>query len=86
MRYIDERHARRAHLERVLEDPGHRLGFVWGLLDPVSGAPIAARLRARRPGSPFVALDDVGHYPQLEAPQRCGPALLRLLDDLGTRT
>ncbi len=82
IRYIDERHARRAHFEAVLEDRRHALGFVWGLLDPVSGAPIARRLRERLPDAPFVALDDVGHYPQIEAPERCAPALLRLLSEL----
>jgi pimeloyl-ACP methyl ester carboxylesterase len=85
IRYIDERHARRAHFERVLEDPRHPLGFVWGLLDPVSGAPIADRLRARRPGAPFVAFEDVGHYPQLEVPERCAAALLHTLEAAGAR-
>jgi pimeloyl-ACP methyl ester carboxylesterase len=40
------------------------------MLDPISGAHMAERIRQRRPDAPFVALDDVGHWPVLEAPDR----------------
>lgn len=79
IRYIDERRRHRARWERALEQGDVPLAFVWGLLDPVSGAPIAERLRQRRPSAPFTALDDVGHYPQLEAPERTADAILRFL-------
>lgn len=78
IRYIDERHRHRARWEHALEHDSTPMAFVWGLLDPVSGAPIAERLRARRPQAPFVALDDVGHYPQLEAPEAVVAAILEL--------
>jgi pimeloyl-ACP methyl ester carboxylesterase len=40
------------------------------MLDPISGAHMAERIRERCPDAPFIALDDVGHWPVLEAPDR----------------
>ena len=54
--------------ERALETTGVPLRFVWGMADPVSGAPIATRLRERIANVDLVALDGVGHYPHLEVP------------------
>jgi pimeloyl-ACP methyl ester carboxylesterase len=79
IRYLDERRVHRARWEAPLERGSVPLAFVWGLRDPVSGASIAERLRQRRPSAPFTALDDVGHYPQLEAPEITADALLRFL-------
>jgi pimeloyl-ACP methyl ester carboxylesterase len=52
----------------ALEGTDVPLAFVWGMLDPVSGAHMAERIRKRLPGAPFLALDDVAHWPALEAP------------------
>ena len=52
------------------------LAFVWGMLDPISGAHMAERIRARMPDAPLLALDDVGHWPALEAPERVLDAVL----------
>jgi pimeloyl-ACP methyl ester carboxylesterase len=46
------------------------------MLDPVSGAHMADRIRERVPSARFVALADVSHWPQLEAPDRVAEALL----------
>ncbi len=51
------------------------LAFVWGMLDPISGAHMAERIRARLPAAPFTSLLDVGHWPALEAPARVVAAL-----------
>lgn len=83
IRYLRERRRYSERWQSQLESGAVPLGFVWGQLDPVSGAPIFTRLRERRPQAPCVALEDVGHYPQIEAPERVGPALLRLLAELG---
>jgi pimeloyl-ACP methyl ester carboxylesterase len=67
------------HTERwvgALETTDVPLAFVWGMLDPVSGAHVAARIRERLPGAPFTALADVGHWPPLEAPRRVAAAIL----------
>jgi pimeloyl-ACP methyl ester carboxylesterase len=52
------------------------LSFVWGMLDPISGAHMAERIRERLPDAPLLALEDVSHWPQLEAPERVTQALL----------
>jgi pimeloyl-ACP methyl ester carboxylesterase len=69
-----ERHARR--WVDALEQTDVQLAFVWGMLDPVSGAHIAERIAERLPHAPLLTLDDVAHWPQLEAPERVSAALL----------
>ncbi|HEX4483971.1 MAG TPA: hypothetical protein VH081_09295 [Solirubrobacteraceae bacterium] len=46
--------------------------------DPVSGAHMAERIAERLPDAPLLALADVAHWPQLEAP---GSVLAALLAD-----
>ena len=75
IRYIEDR---RRHSERwtgALERTDVPRTFVWGMLDPVSGAHMAERIVERVPGRELHALADVGHYPQLEAPLRTGMLL-----------
>jgi pimeloyl-ACP methyl ester carboxylesterase len=70
---------RREHEQRwvgALESTEVPLAFIWGMLDPISGAHIAQRIRERLPNAPFTALDDVGHWPPLEAPDRVAAAIL----------
>jgi pimeloyl-ACP methyl ester carboxylesterase len=52
------------------------LAFIWGMLDPISGAQMAERIRERLPHAPFVALEHVAHWPPLEAPERVAEVLL----------
>ncbi|MCA9514229.1 MAG: alpha/beta hydrolase [Myxococcales bacterium] len=78
-RYLDERvrYARRWHgaLERC-DLPAHVL---WGRADPIAVPAIAERLAAEIPGATLTWLDDVGHYPTLEAPDRWAAAALAAL-------
>lgn len=55
------------------------LGFVWGAEDPIVGGDVAEVHHAEAPGSRLTVLDQVGHYPMLEAPERWTEALLRQL-------
>ncbi|MGH9554762.1 MAG: alpha/beta fold hydrolase [Terriglobales bacterium] len=71
-RLIGYMHERMAHRERwtgAMESSSVPLRFLWGMQDPVAGAPMAAHIRQRMPQAEFVALEDVGHYPQIEVPQ-----------------
>src|SRR6185436_8133000 len=54
--------------EHALETTPIPLRIVWGMFDPVSGAPIAQRLKERRKNADVVELDGVGHYPHSEVP------------------
>ena len=38
---------------------------------------MAQRIRERLPNAPLLALEDVGHWPALEAPEQVSAALLR---------
>lgn len=68
IRYMDERREHAAEWVGALESTDVPLGFVWGMLDPISGAHIAERIVERFPAAPRMLLDDVGHWPPLEAP------------------
>ena len=74
--YIRDREQHGARWTRALETTDVPLSFVWGMLDPVSGAHMAERIRERVPGARFAALEDVAHWAPLEAPARVAAALL----------
>ena len=62
---------RREHADRwraALVDSDVPMAFVWGDLDPVSGAHVIERIEQLRPDTTIVRLADVGHWPLLEAP------------------
>jgi len=79
IRYMDERREREADWVGTLETTGVPLGFAWGMLDPISGAHIAERIVDRFPRAPRRLLDDVGHWPPIEAPD----AVVAVLRELG---
>ena len=76
IRYIEDRRENAERWTQVLETTDVPLSFIWGMLDPISGAHMAERIRERLPDAPFTALEDVAHWPALEAPERVVAALL----------
>jgi pimeloyl-ACP methyl ester carboxylesterase len=76
IRYIEDRRENAERWTQVLETTDVPLIFVLGMLDPVSGAHMAERIRERLPDAPFTALEDVAHWPPLEAPERVAATLL----------
>jgi pimeloyl-ACP methyl ester carboxylesterase len=76
IRYMTDRVRHEQRWVTALEGTDVPLAFIWGMLDPISGAHIAARIRQRLPAAPFTALEDVAHWPPLEAPQRVAAAIL----------
>jgi pimeloyl-ACP methyl ester carboxylesterase len=73
--YIPDRQQHAQRWVGALESTDVPLAFSWGMLDPVSGAHMAQRIRERLPNAPFRALDDVCHWPPLEAAGRVLAAL-----------
>ncbi len=59
IRYIPDREEHGERWVRAMETTAVPLAFVWGMLDPVSGAHMAERIRERLPEAPFTALEDV---------------------------
>ncbi len=76
IRYITDRERHEQRWVAALEQTDVPVSFLWGMLNPVSGAHMAERIRERLPGAPLLPLEDVAHWPQLEAPQRITRALL----------
>lgn len=76
-RYHDERAANQERWAAALRGAPVPLRFAWGLLDPVSVAAIPDRLRTDVPGH-LVTWNDLGHYPQLEAPARVAAEIMDL--------
>ena len=68
IRYIEDRRAEESRFTGAIERHPSPLGVVWGALDPVAVLPMTQQLLAARPDTPLVVLDDVGHYPMVEAP------------------
>lgn len=76
--YITDRERHERRWVQALEQSDVPLSFVWGMLDPVSGAHMAQRIAERLPDAPMLAMADVAHWPQLEAPGRVAEALADL--------
>jgi pimeloyl-ACP methyl ester carboxylesterase len=70
IRYIVDRERHGERWTTALEQTDVPLAFAWGMLDPISGAHMAERIRERLPQAPFAELADVGHWPALEAPDQ----------------
>ena len=61
-----------------LDVPAH---ILWGRRDPVALPAVAEALVAEIPGATITWLDELGHYPMLEAPDRWAAAALAFLDE-----
>jgi len=62
-----------------LDLPAHVL---WGTEDPVAVLAIAETLAEEIPGARLERLEGLGHYPQIEDPERTGAAIAAFLDSL----
>jgi len=79
IRYIEDRRAEETRFTGAIERHPSPLGVVWGAQDPVAVHPMVARLVGARPDARVVTLDDVGHYPMIEAPVEFAAAVRGLL-------
>jgi pimeloyl-ACP methyl ester carboxylesterase len=68
-RYMRQRITHSERWSAALESSSVPVRFLWGMLDPIAGVPMAAHIRQRMPQAAFITLDDVGHYPQIEVPE-----------------
>lgn len=79
IRYIEDRRADERRYTGAIETHPSPVGLVWGALDPVAVLAMTDRLLAARSDARLTVLDDVGHYPMVETPDRLAPAVLDLL-------
>jgi pimeloyl-ACP methyl ester carboxylesterase len=75
--YMGDRETHGKRWVYALETTDVPLSFFWGMLDPISGAHIAERIRERLPDSRLLELPDVSHWPALEVPGQLAEELLR---------
>jgi len=73
--YMDERERFTERWHGAIRDWPKPLTLAWGMQDPVARPAVLRGLQALRPGLPTIELPELGHYPQVEAPQRISAAL-----------
>lgn len=80
--YLGERERFAARWHGAIADWPGPLSFAWGMEDPVATPQVLAALSELRPKAPVTELSDLGHYPQIEAPERVAAAVRAALDPL----
>lgn len=78
--YMKQRRMNRRRWVGALVDTTVTRKLICGAMDPVSGAHLADRYSELVPNPDVTLLDDVGHYPQLEAPISVLGAYFRFRD------
>jgi pimeloyl-ACP methyl ester carboxylesterase len=75
IRYMEERfrHAERWH--GALGNWRKALSLAWGMLDPVATENVLDAVLQLRPTAEVTRFEDLGHYPQIEDPQRVADVL-----------
>lgn len=68
--YMDEREARAARWHGAIAEWPKPLHLAWATEDPVATQNVLRAVRELRPEAPLTELPGLGHYPQIEAPQR----------------
>jgi pimeloyl-ACP methyl ester carboxylesterase len=79
IQYMEERfkHAERWH--GALRDWPKPLSLAWGMLDPVATEAVLDAVLELRPAARTTRFEDLGHYPQIEDPERVAGALREAL-------
>lgn len=80
IRYIDERYRFYHRWIDPLRDLDIPAMVLWGRQDPVAVAAIGERLGQTIPAAKQVWLDDCGHFPMLEAPDRFAEVVAEFID------
>jgi pimeloyl-ACP methyl ester carboxylesterase len=78
--YMDERVRFRARWIEPLTRLDLACHVLWGRRDPVAVPAIAEQLAREIPGAKLTWLEDLGHYPMLEAPARWARAAIDFID------
>lgn len=78
--YMDERERKAERWHGALRDWPKPLSLAWGMVDPVATMRVLEGVRALRPSAPVHWFEELGHYPQIEDPERLAGALQAALD------
>ncbi|RHX91818.1 alpha/beta fold hydrolase [Leptospira stimsonii] len=77
IRYIQERKLYRDRWVGAILNSPVPIRMINGIADPVSGAHLVERYRELSPKADIIELKDIGHYPQVEAPDEVLKAILK---------
>jgi pimeloyl-ACP methyl ester carboxylesterase len=83
--YMDERERFTERWHGAIRDWPGPLTLAWGMQDPVARPAVLRGLQALRAGVLTIELPELGHYPQVEAPQRISAALDAALAEADSR-
>jgi pimeloyl-ACP methyl ester carboxylesterase len=75
IRYMEDRfrHAERWH--GAIQDFSKPVSIAWGMRDPVATERVLDAVLELRPSAPLTRFEDLGHYPQIEDPERLAEAM-----------
>jgi pimeloyl-ACP methyl ester carboxylesterase len=76
IRYIEDRRKEERRYTGAIEKHPSPVGVVWGADDPIAIVAMTDELHAARSDAPITILDNVGHYPMIESPERFAEAVL----------
>ena len=80
--YMVERKTYRERWVGALQQTTVPVRLIDGMLDPISGGHMVQRYKTLIPQPDVVCLNDVGHYPQVEAPEQVIEAIMRFLQSV----
>lgn len=80
IRYMRERVENRERWVSALQDYPNKLGLINGPEDPISGKVMVGRFREIISVENIWLLDNIGHYPQVEAPEETLEAYFEFMD------
>jgi pimeloyl-ACP methyl ester carboxylesterase len=79
IRYIEDRRKEERRYTGAIEKHPSPVCVVWGADDPIAIVAMTDEFHAARADAPITVLDNVGHYPMIEAPARFADAVLASL-------
>ncbi|HVL90257.1 MAG TPA: alpha/beta hydrolase [Actinomycetota bacterium] len=79
IRYIEERRQNQQRWTDALNEFTGLLWAVWGEQDPIAVVAMAHELKAQRPMTEIEIWPDVGHWPEIEVPERLAGAVMERL-------
>lgn len=82
LRYMVERRLYRERWVNAMEQTKIPIQMINGPLDPISGRHLAEAFALRNPKARVDSLEGVGHYPQVEAPQKVAALYLDFLREI----
>jgi pimeloyl-ACP methyl ester carboxylesterase len=75
IRYMEERIRHAERWQGAIRDFSKPVSIAWGMLDPVATERVLDAVLALRPAAPLTRFEDLGHYPQIEDPERVAAAM-----------